>query len=158
RTAYAFLAEMVLLLMFYAAVMLLVAIRFVRVSDPLTQSLPYNQLGGFASALLHLAVVSGLLGGGIFVIATQRADHRLENETALTIGFRLWSLLLILAVLAGLLGLLEGRSGLELPPLLDVLEAALAALIAAAVALSVSQWTAIPLVWTAGMVLHIVCT
>jgi nitric oxide reductase subunit B len=158
--AYGWLAQAVILLMLYAGVTVLGAVKFLA-NDPLAVSLPYHQVGALSNVLLQLSVVSGLLGGGVYVVASQCADsrgQRLKDERLLGYTFALWTLLLLAAFLAGMLGLLEGRHLLELPPLLDIGQIMVLLLVTAAVARSLSDWTPFALVWTAGMALSVICT
>jgi hypothetical protein len=162
QISFGFLVQAVVLFMLYMAATLLVAVKFIR-NDPLAVSLPYQHVAAFSNMLLNLSVVSGLLGGGIYVVAAQNADNRipgqrLKNENLLSYAFSLWTLILILAFFAGVLGLLEGRNLLELPPILDTAQIVVILLIIVSVARSQSRWTPIALVWTVGMALSVVCT
>ncbi len=162
QISFSFLAQAVVLLMLYAAATLLGAAKFVS-GDPLAVSLPYQHVSAFANMLLQLSVVSGLLGGGIYVVAGQNAGNRipgqrLRDEGLLAVAYRLWSATLILAFFAGLLGLLEGRNLLELLPLLDIAQAFVILLVLISVARSQTNWTPFALVWTVGMALSVVGT
>jgi nitric oxide reductase subunit B len=162
QVAYGFFAQAVILLMLYAAVALLGAVKFLG-DDPLATSLPYHQVGALSNVLLHLTIVSGLLGGGIYIVASQRADDRilgprLRHERLLGYTLALWTGVLILAFLAGTLGLLEGRHFLELPPVLDIAQVIVIVLVLVNVTRGVSEWTSFAQVWTAGMVLSVVCS
>lgn len=160
QIAYGLFAETLILLMLYTAVTVLGAVKFLG-SDPLAVSLPYYQVGAFANVLLNLAIVSGLLGGGIYVVANQYPENqlsgpRVKNEGLLAYGFILWTLLLILAFFAGLLGLLEGRYLLELPPLLDIGQMVVIGLVIVNVAQTARKWPPTVLVWSVGMALNII--
>lgn len=162
KIAYEFFGQTVILLMLYAAVALLGAVKFLG-DDPLAVSLPYHQVGALSSVLLHLTIVSGLLGGGTYVVASQRIDDRipgprLRHERLLGYTFALWTSVLILAFLAGTLGLLEWRHHLELPPVLDIVQIIVILLVLVNVARSISEWTPFTQVWTAGMALTAVCS
>lgn len=156
RIAYSLFAQTVLLLIVYAAVALLTAVKFME-NDPLASSLPYNQSSAFGNVLLNLAIISGLLGGGIYVVSGERPDSKLAQERWLIYTFTLWTVFLFAAFMAGVLGILEGRHRLELPPLLDIVQAVLALAFVLNIGLSVPRWTAVPLVWVSGMALHGVC-
>ncbi len=160
QIAYAFFAQTVILLVLYAAVTLLGAVKFLG-NDPLAASLPYHQVGALSNVLLHLAAVSGLLAGGIYVVAQWTNDRiygpRLRHERLLGYTFALWTGVLILAFFAGVLGLLEGRHLLELPPVLDIAQVIVVVLVIVNVARSISEWTPFALVWASGMALSIVC-
>jgi len=153
QISFGFLAQAVALLMLYTAVTLLGAAKFVS-SDPLAVSLPYQHVGAFANVLLHLSVMSGLLGGGVYVLAGQG----MRDDALLSYSFRLWSVILILAFFAGLLGLLEGRNLLELPPPLDIAQIVAILLILAGMVRSQARWTPFVQVWMVGMALGVVCT
>ncbi len=157
RIAYALFAETVLLLLLYAALALLTAVKFLG-DDPLAGSLPYSKVSSWANVLLHLTVLTGLLGGGIYAIATTRSDNRLHNQRLLVWGLRLWTALLVLATFAGFFGLLEGRHMMELPPLLDAALVLLLALFLFCAVQSIPAWEAIPTVWLSGMGLSMLCT
>lgn len=157
QVAYGFFGQTIVLLMLYTAATLLGAVKFI-VDDPLAVSLPYHHIGAFGNILLHLTVVSGLLGGGVYVTANHRTDNRLANERLLLYTFALWTLLLVVAFFTGVLGLLEGRHLLELPALLDIVQVVVMVLVLANVALSVSAWTPFALVWTVGIALSVAGT
>jgi nitric oxide reductase subunit B len=162
QVAYGFFAQTVILLMLYAAVTLLGAVKFLA-DDPLAVSLPYHHVGALSNVLLHLTAVSGLLGGGIYVIASQQTDNRipgprLRDERLLGITFGLWAVVVGAAFAAGTLGLLEGRHLLELPPVLDIAQVIVIVLVLVNVTRSVSAWTPLAQVWTAGMSLSAVCS
>jgi nitric oxide reductase subunit B len=151
RIVYNFFAQVIILLMLYAALTLLGAAKFLG-PDPLTSSLPFQKVGAFANVLLNLAILSGLLGGGIYIAADNNAP---TNERLLILTFRLWTILLIAAFFAGLLGLLEGRHMLELPPVLDIAQAVILALAASNIVRSRSAFAT---VWSAGIIMSIVST
>lgn len=155
--AYRFLAQFVVLLVIYGAVSLLAAAQFLP-GDPLAQSTPYHQISAFASVLLHLALVSGFIGGGVYIASTESADGSLRDKRLLTSAFWLWSLVIMGAFLGGLLGLLEGRAGLELPALLDIGQAVVLALTLYAIWKTPLAWPPVLLAWMTGMALLVLCT
>lgn len=157
RIAYSLFGQTVLLLILYAAAALLSAVKFMA-QDPLALSLPYHHVNALANVLLHLAVLSGLLGSGVYIASGETPSGLLWNERWLTRAFWLWTLLLILAFFAGVLGILAGRSLLELPPVLALLKLAALALFLYTIARSIPKWTAVPTVWMSGLVLSAVCT
>lgn len=157
KTAYRFFIQTIALLMLYALAAVAAAVMFVTPETPLARALPYHQLGPLANALLHLAALTGLLGGGVYAAATYRADCRLSDERLLRVGAALWSALLALAVAAGLLGLLEGRHLLELPPLLAVPLLAAAGLLGLAVFTGAPR-TPVAQIWLVGLVLSLTCS
>lgn len=116
KIASRFFFQTVALLLLYAITTLLGAVKFLSANDPLVYSLPYNQIGALGSILLNLAALTGLAGAGIYIASQQR----LRSEKVLVYTGWLWTVLLMLAVLGGLIGFIEGRNGLELPPLLDL--------------------------------------
>lgn len=155
KWAYRLLVQTVVLLVLYLLAALLVAAKFISAHDPLALSLPYNQLAPLAIALLNLAALTGLIGGGVYAAAMYRADCRLSSERLLRLGTLLWSVLLVLAVVAGLLGLLEGRHLLALPPLLVALQLFASALIGLAV-FSAAPRPPVVQVWLVGWTLSLV--
>jgi nitric oxide reductase subunit B len=156
KVAFSFLARAVLLLALYAAASLFGAVKFLSNDDPFALTLPYQQVGALANVLLNLALVSGLVGGGIYMAAMVRADSALRYETLLMWTSRLWSVVLILAFGAGMLGLLNGRHMLELPPVLDFTVLVVIVSTLANVALT-RTWPPTITVWFAGMALCAVC-
>jgi len=157
KIAYGFLAQAVVLLALHIAAALFGAVKFLANDDPFALTLPYQQVGALANVLLNLAILSGLLGGGVYMVTRIGADSALRYETLLLWTSRLWTLLLVLAFGAGMLGLLEGRHMLELPPLLDAGVLIVIVLVLANVGLS-RTWTPSVTVWAAGMGLSAACT
>ncbi|MDX1994178.1 MAG: hypothetical protein SF029_17460 [bacterium] len=137
---------MIALLVVYALVALLGAAQFVD-DRTLAGVMPYHQVGAWAAVLLRLALLTGLLGGGLAMIET--ANER--TRALLPWLVRGWLALLVLAFFAGLLGLLEGRAGLELPPLLDVAQVVLLLGFIGVVADGTKARDAFSLVWLLGM-------
>lgn len=156
RIAYSLFAQMVILLMLHFALLLMGAVKFLG-ADAFADGLPYHHVNSFANVLLHLTVLTGLLGGGVYAAASSNADHRLRDEGLLMWAARGWTLLLLLAFFAGFFGQLEGRYLLELPPILDIALALLLALFIFVVASSASSRSAVVLIWTLGMAISVVC-
>jgi nitric oxide reductase subunit B len=154
RIAYGFFAHAILLLIAYTVVALIATVKFLG-DDPLALTLPFNQVNSFASVLIQLAILSGLLGAGIFMAASSRSDNRLTGERLLFYSFRVWSLVVVLGAATGLLGLLEGRSGLELPPILDIGVGVVVLLVVVLVVDSVRGVSSIAPVWAIGMILYL---
>lgn len=124
-----FFGQTVLLLILYSIASVVAGIKFLAPEDGLLTVLPYQQAGALANVLLHLTVLTGLIGGGLYI-----GGHQHLNSAMLRLASILWSVLIVLSVLAGIFGLLGGRNLLELPTLLGVVEAvALVLVLAAAV-------------------------
>ena len=124
-----FFGQTVLLLILYGIASVVAGIKFLAPEDGLLTVLPYQQAGALANVLLHLTVLTGLIGGGLYIGGQQNL-----NSAMLRLAGLLWTLLIVLSVLAGIFGLLGGRNLLELPTLLGVVEAvALVLVLAAAV-------------------------
>lgn len=155
RIVYSFFAQTVILLLLFSAVYLLGGVKFLG-ADPLADGLPYHQVNALANVLLQLTALTGLLGGGVYVVAMTRADNRLKDETLLVWLSRGWTLLLLLAFFAGFFGLLEGRSLLELPPVLDIALGVLLAAFIYVIASSAAERSAVVLIWLVGMVLGVI--
>lgn len=158
NVTYGLFRHAVLLLIAYALVSLLAAVKFLG-DDPLATTLPFHQVNGFANVLLQLAILSGLLGGGLYAAASGRTDNRVYDERALFSLYRAWTVTVILSALAGIAGLLEGRANLELPPLLDVIVVVLVTLIAAITVRAVPRprtVTSVVPIWALGMGLVVV--
>jgi hypothetical protein len=151
RIAYNLFAQVVLLLLVYAALALFGAVKFLA-TDPLALSLPYNQVGAFGNMLLNLALLTGLLGGGLYI------SESVPDERLLTYTFRLWTALLIGAFFSGVLGLLEGRHMLELPLTLDIVLLIGLALFAFSIIRGIKNGSPVLLVWTFGLAISAVCT
>jgi nitric oxide reductase subunit B len=152
--AHGFLVHAILLLIAFAVVSLVGAVKFLG-DDPLATTLPYHQVNSFASVLLQLAILSGMLGGGVYMAASSRADNQASHERLLVYTFRLWNLVVALGAAAGLLGLLDGRSGLERPPFLDIGVGAAVVLVIANVLKSTRVVSSIVPVWAIGMALYV---
>jgi nitric oxide reductase subunit B len=146
KIAYGFFAQPVVLLMLYAAVGLLSAVKFLSPDDPLALTIPYQFVGGLANVLLNLAVLTGLLGGGVYAAGGDSVPNgRLLQYVAWG-----WTGLLILAFAAGLLGLLDGRHMLELPFALRILQLVLMILILYSIVSSSPRSSAMQ-VWAVGL-------
>src|SRR5690242_14812468 len=104
KLAYRLFLQTLALLILYALVTLLGAVKFLSPNDPLAFTLPYSQLGSFSDILLNLTALTGLLAGGIYIAS----QHRIWNERLLGYTGWLWTALLILAILSSLLGLFSG--------------------------------------------------
>lgn len=146
RAVYRFFVLSLALLILYALVSLIVGLKFL--PGDLTQtSLPFNQVGAFAAALLDLAVLGGLLGGGIYAIRSpaQPAENRL-----LRVAVLLWLLLSLVTIAAGVLNLL-----VALAPLVAIVKIAVIVLVVVAIAPDFRA--PIPLIWTVGMVVIAAC-
>ncbi|MBA3868819.1 MAG: hypothetical protein H0X30_06670 [Anaerolineae bacterium] len=149
KTIFRFFQQTVLLLILYVIASLVAGVKFLSADDPLLTVLPYNQAGALANVLLNLTVLTGLIGGGLYL-----ADQWRINTVALRLAGIVWTILLILAVLAGLFGLLVGRNLLELPLVLNVVLVVGLLLVLATVLTSIR----VPMVrlWTIGLLLVIV--
>ncbi len=149
KIIFRFFQQTVILLILYVIAALIAGVKFLAADDPLLTVLPYNQAGALANVLLNLTVLTGLIGGGLYVAAQRRI-----NLLALRLAGIVWTILLILAVLAGLFGLLGGRNLLELPLVLNVVLIVGLVLVLLAVVPSIRA----PLVqlWALGMVLTII--
>ncbi|NWF69743.1 MAG: hypothetical protein HXY40_11725 [Chloroflexi bacterium] len=117
RLALHFFGQMLVLLLLYASTALLSAVKFIGL-DPLETALPYQQISAFSHVLLQAGLLTGFIGVGLALAA--RANLPVLRWLA-----HGWTLLLALTFAAGAFGLLEGRHMLELPPLLDIIQAAL---------------------------------
>lgn len=154
RIAYMLFGQTVLLLLLYAGFSLLSAVKFLA-DDPFAQSLPYHQVNAISNILLNLVILTGLLGGGIYAVASERADGEFTNLHLLTYAFYAWTGYLFIAVLAGLLGITEGRPMLEQSFWLDVLQLMILSVFVVAIVISVERWSAIPTVWLVGIILYV---
>jgi nitric oxide reductase subunit B len=149
KIIFRFFQQTVILLILYGIAALIAGVKFLAADDPLLTVLPYNQAGALANVLLNLTVLTGLIGGGLYLAAQRRI-----NGLALRLAGIVWTILLILAVLAGLFGLLGGRNLLELPLVLNGLLVVGLVLVLVAVLPSIQ----VPLLqlWALGLVLAII--
>jgi nitric oxide reductase subunit B len=154
QIAYQFFAQTVVLFVVYTVLALLGAVKFLAPVDPLAGSLPYQQVNALTHIVLSLAVLNGLLGGGLYLALDSAPGKRLAHEPLLGYTAQAWSVYLVVAVLAGLFGFTEGRSGLELPGVLDIIGVALVALIGVNVLLG-RPLRPIQQVWLAGLGAHL---
>jgi hypothetical protein len=151
QTAYPFLLLAALLFVAYAAAALLGAVKFLTPSDPLAITLPYNQVAALANALLNLSIMSGLLGGGLYVAASDGAPL---NEQLIRYAFAAWALLTALVVAAGLLGLMNNG---DLPPLLALVQVIIVLAVLALVAPAAARLPVIQ-VWAVGLGVSALCS
>lgn len=154
QITYRFFAQTVVLFVLYVALALLGAVKFLVPADPLVGSLPYQQINALGNIVLGLAALNGLLGGGLYLAVDNASDRRLANEPLLDYTAQAWSVYLSVAVLAGLFGFTEGRNGLELLGVLDIIGVVLVALIGVNVLLGRTV-RPIQQVWLVGLAAHI---
>ncbi len=141
RAAYRFFGLTLALLTAYALVHLWALLAF----SP-ADRLPTAQLSALAAALLDLALVSGLIGGGIYALQADQADARPLLSVALLID----GLLAILTLTAGVLGQLPSQP-------LSAAPALVVALVLIDTLPRIRRWTAIPLVWSIGISIGAIC-
>ncbi|MEO8392952.1 MAG: hypothetical protein ABI700_08160 [Chloroflexota bacterium] len=151
RITYRYLALSILALLLYALLNLLAGLQFLP-SDGVKIRLFFPQISRFAASFLDLAIVGGLLGGGLYALFTPYAclDQRLPR--LFSVAFWLWLLLFCLTVIAGIFNLLNSW---EL--LLALLKAIAILLILSASRRYGMKWTPIGQIWFAGMLLVIAC-
>lgn len=143
RAASRMFACTLVLLVAYALISLVAALKFL--PGDLTQtSLPYDQVGAFAAALLDLAALGGLLGGGIYAAGSDR-------QRTLDAAVRLWTLLVVFTIGAGVLNLL-----VSLAVIVAALKIGVIGLVIAS--LKPDSRAPIPQVWAAGMVVSAAAT
>lgn len=114
HTLYRSFWQTVSLLVLYSTVALFNALRFLP-SAPLEDTLPYHHVQAFSHILLKVAIFSGLMTGGLYVLISARPEATARNQRALLWGHRLWTGFVGLALLMGVLGQTDGRHMLELP-------------------------------------------
>lgn len=146
RAAYRFFVWTLALLIVYALVSLIAGLK--SLPGDLTQtSLPFNQVSAFAAALLDLAVLGGLLGGGIYAL---RSPDRSAKNSLLRRAVLLWSLLVIVTLAAGVLNLV-----VALAPVFAI--ARIAVILLVIVVIAPNFHASIRLIWTIGMVVIAAC-
>lgn len=141
RIAYRLFAQAVLLLLLHAAAALLSGVKFLPF-DPLAISLPFHKINPLANALLHLAILSGLLGGGLYAAADAFPAFNRRSLTWIRLASHLWTLVALLTVLLGLLDV-------ALP--LALAQLAAVALVLAGVLTAARSLTPPLLVWAVGI-------
>lgn len=149
-SAYRFFQLTVVLLVLYALAALVAGLKFLQAEDALLTVLPYQQANGWANSLLYLTALTGLVGGGVHMVARQGQGNRLILRA---VGW-LWTLVVIISVAAGALGLLEARSGLELPPVVDAAIVVVGALVLVGCAPALRQ--GLTPVWAIGLAVSLV--
>ncbi|MCB9449963.1 MAG: hypothetical protein H6672_00900 [Anaerolineaceae bacterium] len=154
RITYQFFAQTVILFLLAAALALFGAVKFLTPADPLAGSLPYQQVNALSNVVLGLAALNGLLGGGLYLALDVAPGKRLANEPLLTYTAQAWSVYLIVVVLAATFGFLEGRNGLELPGVLDIVGVALVVLLGVNVLLG-RALSPLQQVWLVGLGAHL---
>jgi nitric oxide reductase subunit B len=149
KIIFRFFQQTVIMLILAVIAALVAGVKFLAPDDPLLTVLPYNQAGALANVLLNLTVLTGLVGGGLYLAAQRRV-----NLPVLRLAGIVWTVLLILSVAAGLFGLLGGRNLLELPFVLNIVLIIGLVLVLLAVAPSIQS----PLVqlWALGLVLTLI--
>ncbi len=149
--AYQFLLHLPALLIVYAVFLLIGAVKFLG-DDPLVGTFPYHQVAALTNSILLLALTSGVIGGGVYALSHERPDADFPLARLLRLARLLWTMLCILTIGAGILGLLEGRAGLELPPVLDSLFVLVLALVLIVLLTGVKRWWGLPTVYTTGLI------
>ncbi len=151
RIAYRFLALSILALLLYALMNLLAALQFLP-SDGVKIRLFFPQISRFAVSLLDLAIVGGLLGGGLYALFTPYVSLDQRLPRLFSVAFWLWALLFCLTLIAGVFNLL-----ISWMPLLALLKALVILLILSASRQYGMKWTPIGQIWFAGMTLVAAC-
>src|SRR4051812_15014471 len=105
RIVYRFFALTIISLILYALLNLLTALQFLPSASPLS-GLSFPQISRFAASLLDLAIVGGLLGGGIYVIFMTDSSLSQPTPRLFSFAFWLWVLLVLLTLIAGVFNLL----------------------------------------------------
>jgi hypothetical protein len=148
---YQMFAQVVLFLLIYAAFSLLVAIEFLPQAAPIPFLIP-ESLAWLNQNLLHRIIQTGLLAGGLYVIASEYNPDRLAHENLLRYTFYLWTLLLIATLAAGILDLSEFH------PLLASLQIVALGLFIINAVRSLPRWSPFARVWLIGITLSGLCT
>lgn len=144
----------VVFLIAHVAAALLTAVKFLG-PDPLLTSLPYPHARLLADTLGHLAIVSGLLGAGLWIAANAGTEDQVRLS-GLHLLERGWICIAALSALAALFDVTDGRSGIALPAWLHLLQALILFGAIAFVWRAARQRAGIVLVWTVGLIGHAV--
>jgi nitric oxide reductase subunit B len=122
--------------------------------DPLLTSLPYPHARLLADTLGHLAIVSGLLGAGLWIAASSHPESWSAAPGALRLLERGWIGIAVLSALAALLDITDGRSGIDLPGWLRLLQAAILLGAIVLVWRSAHGRGGVIFVWALGLIVH----
>ena len=141
------------LFLVFGIVNLLTVIQFLDDSR-LVDVLPYHITQTFSAVLLHLSILSGLLGGGLYLINVEQRNHTL-NIRWLQYTVTAWIVFAIVSTILGVFGFIGADGGfmLVLPPFLEILRL----LIVAAILMLLLPTIGSPvsLIWFAGMVVSL---
>lgn len=154
KTVFHLCALAVVLLVLYALAALLTAIKFLG-ADALMTSAPYPHTALLTDTLGHLAIVSGLLGAGLWIAASSRPDHQIAAPSALGLLGRGWLVVVVLSTLAALLHITDGRSGVDLPALLHIAQAGVLVGAVGLIGRAAAARSGVVLVWMVGLILHV---
>lgn len=138
RTVVGLFAQTLFLLLLYTAVALLDAVRL------LNSDLP-PRLPELADLLAQLTIVTGTLGGGVYIAFEDRLDgaHR-----PLRVAFYAWSVVLVVTLTLGVV--------MTVPPLLTLIRYIVILAFAGLVAQGIRTWDAVPRVWLVGLAVLLV--
>jgi nitric oxide reductase subunit B len=151
-------AQTVALFIVYIILSLIGSAKFLSPHDALASSMPYHHVNAFASMTLHLTLLTGLLGGGLYTVTAERGDGRFADETRLRYLYRAWTAFLIITILAGIGGLLNTVNPHNLPLSLEIIHIALVVIFLIIIGMNVTHWTAVPTVWMTGLSIVLVMT
>lgn len=141
-------AQFVILLCLYALVNLIGAAQFWD-DSALWRIVPYQHINAFTTLLLHIAVLTGLIGGGLYIITPEETrENGLPINTILRYGALGWRIFLIAAVLVGVFDLFaRGATLHDLPLLLELVRIALVLLFFVIAGVGVKNLDAPKLMW-----------
>lgn len=140
QIAYRLMSQTVLLLVCYAAAAFLMAI----------ESLLAGAVrAGLAALLLDLALVTGLLAGGLYILADASPDQNLKRPRAVAVLSRWWTVLLVVSPLVML------TLGDSWRPVIDIAITGLGGVFVALALTGSASHTRITNTWAAGMTLSL---
>lgn len=87
-------------------------------TDPLATSLLFHHANSLAGLLANLTVLTGLLGGGLY-IAAANGSNEAKNAGALKLAAKVWIALAVITIAAGLLHIGGGWNEIAISPLMS---------------------------------------
>ncbi|MDX2161427.1 MAG: hypothetical protein SF162_08900 [bacterium] len=143
RIAYAFLAHLVILLIGAACAAGIDGLARLD-ADAIRRNALDPRPAAFAQVTLTLALMSGMIGGGLYALSHERGDSHFADARLLVSARRLWTI--TCAALPLVVWIEPGIS-----PLLDVLPALTVIAVGIVVVRGVPRWWGLPRLWLAGL-------
>lgn len=139
----------VLLLVLYGLMACLSALNFLP-PPVLDGMINYSATSVFARITLQLVFIGMMSASGLTIVLSTRIDARLRDEQAVGWLATTWLVIVIITLVAATWGQTEGRYGLEIPTLLDVVILVWMGVSFALMIRSLATWEAMPIVYGVG--------